>query len=95
MRSYTRKRSEDTWTVAISLGHDPTTGKRRRKWLTVRGTKNDTEAEVTRILAEHDRGLSVDPNKTIDWMGRSPWTPLMWAADEGRVDAVVPLLDPN
>ena len=57
-RGHIRQRSKGSWSVVLSLGNDPETGKRRRKWVAVRGTKREAEAEMSRLLAEHDRGVS-------------------------------------
>lgn len=48
MRGHIKKRTEDSWTVVLYLGRDPSTGKRRYKWITVKGTRKEAE----RVLAE-------------------------------------------
>ena len=35
-RGHIRQRGKGTWAVVVSLGRDPATGERRRKWVTVR-----------------------------------------------------------
>ena len=42
----------------ISAGVDPTTGKRRRVWRTVRGTKKQAMQKLTKLLADYDLGKS-------------------------------------
>jgi integrase len=39
------------------LDRDPNTGKRRQKWITVKGTKKEAERELNRLLVEADRGM--------------------------------------
>jgi len=56
-RGHIKQRSPGSWTIVLSLGNNPATGKRRRKWETFRGTKRDAEREKTRLLAEYDRGV--------------------------------------
>ncbi len=56
-RGHIRRRAKSSWTVVLSLGNDPMTGKRRQKWITVRGTKRDAEAELARLLTEYERGI--------------------------------------
>jgi len=55
-----KKRSEGSWTLIISLGKDPLTGRRRQKWYTVRGNKKAAEAELTRLLHELNTGSYVE-----------------------------------
>ena len=40
------------WTVQVSLGRDPVTGRRRRPCRTVRGNKRDAERVLARLMAE-------------------------------------------
>lgn len=64
MRGHIRKRGSGTWTVVVSLGTDPSTGKRKRKWISVRGTKNEAEQVLTKILAQRDTGLEISGRNT-------------------------------
>jgi len=59
-----KKRSEGSWTLIISLGKDPLTGRRRQKWYTVRGNKKAAEAELTRLLHELNTGSYVEPSRS-------------------------------
>ncbi|MEW5763314.1 MAG: tyrosine-type recombinase/integrase [Bacillota bacterium] len=56
MRGHIRKRAKDSWTVVVELGRDPETGKRRQKWITVRGTKRDAEAVLAEAVAAANQG---------------------------------------
>ncbi|ACX51972.1 integrase family protein [Ammonifex degensii KC4] len=56
MRGHIRKRGEKSWAVVVDLGRDPETGKRRQKWVTVRGTKRDAEKVLAELLAKAGRG---------------------------------------
>ena len=58
MRGHLVKRSRTSWSIVIPLGNDPETGRRRQKWVSVRGTKKAADAELARLLAELDRGIS-------------------------------------
>ena len=57
-RGHIRQRAKGTWAAVVSVGRDPVTGKRQRKWVSIRGTKRDAERELARLLSEHDRGVS-------------------------------------
>lgn len=63
MRGHIRKRSKDSWTAVVYLGRDPETGKRRYLWRSVKGTKRDAEAMLTRLLAQVDTGTDLLPSK--------------------------------
>ena len=65
MRGSIRRRSGIAWTVSVSAGFDPVTGQRRRIVRTVRGTKEDAERELTKILREVDLGLIADPGRLM------------------------------
>lgn len=43
MRGHVRKRYKNSWVAIVYLGHDPATGKERRRWYTFR-TKQEAEA---------------------------------------------------
>ena len=65
-RGHIAKRAPGSWTLWIELPSDPATGKRRRKTLTVNGTKRDAERQLTQLAHQVDTGLPVDSgNATI------------------------------
>jgi hypothetical protein len=49
MRGDIKKRAKGSWSIVIDLGRDAT-GKRKQKWTTLRGTKKEAQAELTRLL---------------------------------------------
>lgn len=65
MKGYVRKRgkSENKWTVVVDYGRDPVTRKRKQKWISVTGTKEDAEKELIRYLHEINSGHYVEPSK--------------------------------
>jgi len=65
MVGYIRRQSESkgTWEVSVSLQRDPATGRRRRRYLTVRGSRKDAERALAAALAQLDSGLDVSPGK--------------------------------
>lgn len=72
MRGSMKQRSPGSWTLWFDLGNDPVTGKRRRKSVTVRGTKKDAQRELNRLLTELDTGSFVEPSKltVADYLDR-------------------------
>jgi integrase len=64
MRGHIRKRSRNSYSIAISLGKDPTTGKYRYQWVSVKGTKKDAEKRLSELLHQLDTGTLMKPNKT-------------------------------
>jgi len=64
MKGHIRKQSEHSWAVVVDLPRDPATGKRRQKWITVRGTKRDAQKVLAEVLAELGRGAYAEPSRT-------------------------------
>lgn len=52
------------YTLIINLGRDPTTGKRKQQWVTVKGNKKDAEKRLSEILHQLDTGAYIHPGKT-------------------------------
>ena len=55
MRGHIRKRESGSWAVVVELPRDPLTGKRRQKWITVRGSKRDAERVLARTINDVER----------------------------------------
>lgn len=74
MRGSIVKRSKDSWTVILNLGRDPSTGKRKQQWVTVRGTKREAEKKLAELQYQLDTGGYVKPSKLTvaehlrDWL---------------------------
>jgi hypothetical protein len=57
------RRGDRSWRVKFEAGErDPATGKRRTRYVTVRGTKKHAQRELYRLLAEVGNGTAVDPS---------------------------------
>ena len=71
MRGSIKKRGTNSWRLTFDLERDHT-GKRRQKTLTVRGTKKEAEAELSRKLAEIESGGFADPGniKLAEYLAR-------------------------
>ncbi len=63
MRGSIVKRSKGSWTIILNLGRDPSTGKRKQQWTTVRGTKRDAEKKLADLLHQLDTGDYIKPDK--------------------------------
>ncbi len=63
MRGHITKRGKSSWSIVIPLGRDPATGKRRQKWITVKGTKRDAERQLTELLHRSETGMPLDAGK--------------------------------
>jgi integrase len=58
------RRGQRSWRLKFEAGdRDPITGKRRTRFVTMRGTKKSAQAELIRLLAEVDSGTSINPSK--------------------------------
>jgi integrase len=64
MRGHITKRGKDSYSIVISLGKDPDTGKYRYQWVSVKGTKKDAEKRLSELLHQLDTGTFVNPSKT-------------------------------
>jgi site-specific recombinase XerD len=63
MSGHIRRRGERSWELKFDLGRDPVTGKREIRYHSVKGTKRDAQAELTRLLADAQQGSYVEPTK--------------------------------
>jgi integrase len=58
------RRGKNSWRLKFEAGErDPVTGMRRTRYITVRGTKKQAQAELIRLLAEVERGTAVEPSR--------------------------------
>ena len=63
MTGHIRRRGKQSWELKFDAGIDPTTGKRKTRYASFKGNKRDAQIELTRLIAEHNAGLSIDPSK--------------------------------
>ena len=56
MNGSIRKRSGSSWELTIDLGRDQD-GKRRRKFVAVKGSKAEAQRKLREVLASLDKGL--------------------------------------
>jgi len=59
------KRSQGSWSIVLDMGRDPTTGKRRQQWVSVKGTRKNAERRLTELLGQVDTGGFVKPVKEM------------------------------
>jgi integrase len=64
VRGHIKKRYKNSYTIVLNLGIDPSTGKRRQQWVSVRGTKKDAEKRLADLLHQVDIGIFTKPGKT-------------------------------
>jgi integrase len=64
MRGHILKRGKNSYTVVFELGKDPSTGKRKQQWISVKGTKKDAEKRLAELLHQIDTGAFMKPGKT-------------------------------
>jgi integrase len=58
------RRGKHSWRLKFEGGErEPVTGKRRTRYVTVRGTKKEAQAELIRLLSAVNDGTAVDPSK--------------------------------
>jgi integrase len=58
------RRGARSWRLKFeATERDPATGKRKTRYVTVRGTKKDAQRELIRLLGEIENGTAVDPTR--------------------------------
>jgi len=62
MKGNLTRRGESSWRLKIDIGRDAA-GKRQIRYMTVRGTRKQAQAELARLVAAHDEGRLVEPTK--------------------------------
>ena len=60
MKGHVRRRGRTSWAIVLDLGRG-VDGRRRQKWHSVRGTREDAERELGRLLNEIGTGAYVEP----------------------------------
>ncbi len=60
MTGHIRKRGERSWAILLDLPRGPD-GKRRRKWISIKGSKKDAQRRRTELLHRLDKGEYVEP----------------------------------
>ena len=72
MRGHLAKRSKGSWSIVLDMGRDPTTGKRRQQWVSVKGTKKDAERKLAELVHQVDTGTVIMPHKltVFDWLNQ-------------------------
>jgi hypothetical protein len=71
MKGSIRRRSKGSWELTIDLGHDAD-GKRKRKFVSVKGTKKLAEEKLRELLTSLDRGIPLAAEKitVAQWLDR-------------------------
>ena len=62
MNGSIRQRSKGTWELTIDMGKDGN-GKRRRKFVAVKGTKTQAQQKLRELLSSLDKGMPLDTSK--------------------------------
>ena len=75
MKGSIRQRSPGSWELTIDAGRDPL-GKRQRKYVTVPGTKAQTQRKLRELLSAMDRGIHISTEKILlrDWLNPAQLT---------------------
>jgi integrase len=89
MRGHIEKRGKNSYSIAVSLGKDATTGKYKYQWVSVKGTKKDAEKRLSELLHQLDNGTFMKPGKTSlaeyleRWLKEYVWPNLAPKTAEG------------
>jgi hypothetical protein len=58
MTGHIRQRSPGSWEIKFDAGRDPVTGKRKTRFVTVKGGKKAVQQELRRLLGTVDEATS-------------------------------------
>jgi len=89
MRGHITKRGKNSYSIAISMGKDATTGKYKYQWVSVKGTKKEAEKRLSELLHQLDNGTFIKPGKTTlteyleRWLKEYAWPNLAPRTAEG------------
>ena len=101
MRGSIVKRAKNSYTIILNLGADPSTGKRKQQWMSVKGTKREAEKKLAELLHQIDTGLFMKPGKTTlgdyleGWLAEYVQPNLSPKTYEGRAQQVERHLIPS
>ncbi len=59
MRGHIRQRSRGLWEIVVDVGKDPSTGRRRQHFETVRGNKRDAERRLAELVVSLSQGTYI------------------------------------
>jgi len=62
-RGSIRRRGKRSWQIRFDDGVDVATGRRKARQFTVKGTRQDAQRELTRLLGSADAGTLPEPSK--------------------------------
>jgi hypothetical protein len=75
------RRGAHSWRLKFDIGRDPATGERLTRFVTVKGTKREAQAEMAKLIASTATGQYVDASKAAvaqfaerwlrDWAARN------------------------
>jgi len=89
LRGHIEKRGKNSYSIAVSLGKDATTGKYKYQWVRVKGTKKDAEKRLSELLYQLDNGTFMKPGKATlaefleRWLKDYAWPNLAPRTAEG------------
>ena len=89
MRGHIVKRGKNSYSIAVSLGRDATTGKYKYQWVTAKGSKKEAEKRLSEVLNQIDNGIFIKPGKTTlaeyleRWLKEYAWPNLAPRTAEG------------
>jgi len=63
MTGHIRRRGKRSWELKFDVGANSCTGRRKIRYITVRGTRKDAERELTKLLNSRNDGTLIDSSK--------------------------------
>jgi len=63
MKGHIRRRGKNSWELKFDTGIDPSTGRRRSRYHSFKGSKRDAQLELAKLITANAKGEYVDPSK--------------------------------
>ena len=96
-----KRKGSSNYTIVLQLGLDPSTGRRKQRWIAVEGNKREAESQLAELLHAQAEGALVTPSKVTlsqwlsQWLKDYAWPNLAPRTAEGYEHMIRKYIIPN
>ena len=96
-----KRKGSSNYTIVLQLGLDPSTGRRKQRWIAVEGNKREAESQLAELLHAQAEGALVTPSKVTlsqwlsQWLKDYAWPNLAPRTAEGYEHMICKYIIPN
>lgn len=96
-----KRKGSSNYTIVLQLGLDPSSGKRKQRWIAVEGNKREAESQLAELLHAQAEGALVTPSKVtlsqwlFQWLKDYAWPNLAPRTAEGYEHMICKYIIPN